>query len=141
MRRSRIPCPFIKDGLLVLFRGVGNKASFSWRNWDGDLSPDKSAILQRYFDVQHKAFSDSEVSFQVAHAWVCRYETGFLQWKMSWRDLAGETGFDPEKTSLGRHFSVPAILHTPRTDCGVEIRSQLREMHDSLEQRQDYVVL
>ncbi len=97
--------PFIKDDLLVLYRGVGAKRSFSWRSWDGNLSPDESAILRRYFDVQQRAFSDSEVSFQVAHAGVYRCETGFLQLKMSWRDLAREIGFDPEKTSLGHQLT------------------------------------
>ncbi len=97
--------PFLKDGLLVLFRGVGNKTSFSWRDWDGDLSPDESAILQRYFEVQERAFSDSEVSFQVAHAGVYRCETGFVQWKISWTDLAREIGFDPEKNSPGRQLT------------------------------------
>jgi len=97
--------PFIKDGLLVLFRGVGEKRSFFWPSWDGGLSPDESAVLQRYFDVQRRAFSDSEVSFQVAHAGVYRCETGFLEWKLSWRDLAREVGFEPEKTSLGRQLT------------------------------------
>jgi len=94
--------PLIKDGLLVLFRGVGKKPRFCWRTWDSPPSPHQSAILQRYFDVHQQAFSDSEISFQVAHAWVCRCETGFLKCKLSWIDLAREKAFDPEKGPLER---------------------------------------
>jgi hypothetical protein len=97
--------PLIKDGLLVLFRGVGKKRSFCWRTWDGPPSPQQSAILQRYFDVHQQAFSDSEISFQVAHAWVCRCETGFLKWKLSWMDLARERGFNPEKGPVERRLT------------------------------------
>ena len=97
--------PQIKEGLLVLFRGVGKKQRFRWREPDGRLSPKQCDILQRYFDVQQKAFSDSEISFQVAHVWVRRSETAFLKWKMSWMDLARETGFEPGQESLAHQLT------------------------------------
>ena len=92
--------PHIEDELLVLHRGVGKKQRFRWRTWDNHTSLKQSAILQRYFDVHQRAFSDSEISFQVAHARVRRCETGFLKWKMSWIDLAREVGFEPEQGLL-----------------------------------------
>jgi hypothetical protein len=73
-----------------------------------DPSPDQDRILQRYFDVHQKAFSDAEVSFQVAHALVCRCETGFLQCGIRWTDLAREVGFEQEPGPLVRWLkSVP----------------------------------
>ena len=62
----------------------------------------QNSILQRYFDVHYRAFSDSEVSFQIAHVWVRRAETHFIQWKMSWFDIADEIGFDAEGGTLAR---------------------------------------
>jgi hypothetical protein len=97
--------PLVKDGRLVLYRGLGKKRRFSWRSWDNNVSPKLNSVLQRYFDVHYKAFSDSEISFQIAHVWVRRSETGFLQWKMSWFDLAEEIGFDPESESLERQLT------------------------------------
>jgi len=66
------------------------------------LSPNQNAILQRYFDVHQKAFSDAEVSFQVAHARVRRTETAFLRWELSWIDIAREVGFERERGPLAR---------------------------------------
>ena len=94
--------PLIKDGRLVLYRGLGKKRTFSWRSWDANLSVRQNSILQRYFDVHCRAFSDSEVSFQIAHVWVRRAETHFIQWKMSWFDIADEIGFDTEGGALAR---------------------------------------
>ena len=99
--------PLIKDGLLMLFRGVGRKQKFCWRTLE-DLSPNQDRILQRYFDAHERAFSDAEVSFQVAHALVCRCETGFLQCELCWTDVAREVGLDREQGSLARPLkSVP----------------------------------
>ena len=73
-----------------------------------DLSPNQDRILQRYFDAHERAFSDAEVSFQVAHALVCRCETGFLQCELCWTDVAREVGLDREQGSLARLLkSVP----------------------------------
>jgi hypothetical protein len=98
--------PFIINGRLVLYRGLGKKRRYSWRSWNSNLSPKQNSVLQCYFDVHHKAFSDSEISFQIAHVWVRRTETGFLQWKMSWFDLAEEVGFDPGNKLLGRWLTL-----------------------------------
>jgi len=99
--------PLIKEGLFILFRGIGRKRTFNWRTCE-DLSPDLHRIFQRYFDVHYKAFSDAEVSFQVAHAWVRRCETGFLQCKLCWTDVAREIGFEREQGQLTRWLkSVP----------------------------------
>lgn len=98
--------PLIQDGLLVLFRGVGRRQKFYWRTFERHTSPDQSAILQRYLDVHLKAFSDAEISFQVAHARVRRCETGFLRWELSWTDIAREVGFDWESGSLARWLTL-----------------------------------
>jgi hypothetical protein len=97
--------PLLKDGMLVLYRGLGKKRRFCWRSYDNNLSPQQNSILQRYFDVHFKAFSDSEISFQIAHVWVRRAETGFLKWEMSWIDLAQQTGFNPESEHLSRRLT------------------------------------
>jgi hypothetical protein len=94
--------PLIKDGLLVLYRGLGAKQSFDWQTGYSNLSPQQHSVLQSYFDVHHKAFSDSEISFQIAHVRVRRAETGFLKWDMSWIDLAQQTGFDPDSEPLNQ---------------------------------------
>jgi hypothetical protein len=94
--------PLIKDGQLVLYRGLGKKRTFSWRSWNAHLSLKQNSILQRYFDVHYRAFCDSEISFQIAHVWVRRAETHFIQWKMSWFDIADEIGFDTEGGGLAR---------------------------------------
>jgi hypothetical protein len=88
--------PLIKDGLIVLYRGLGKKGRFFWRSRHDHQSPTQKVILERYFDVHYRAFSDSEISFQIAHVWVRRTETAFLRWKMSWHDIAEEIGYDPE---------------------------------------------
>jgi hypothetical protein len=99
--------PLIKDGLLLLFRGIGMKRTFYWRTLE-DLSPDDNRIFQRYFDAHQKAFSDAEASFQIAHAWVRRCETGFLKCDSCWMDVAREAGFEGEKGPLARWLkSVP----------------------------------
>jgi hypothetical protein len=94
--------PRMQDGLLVLFRGIGRKRKFYWRSLERHTSPDQSTILQRYFDAHLKAFSDAEISFQVAHARVRRCETAFLKWELSWTDVAKEVGFDWKGGSLAR---------------------------------------
>jgi hypothetical protein len=93
--------PHIEDGLLVLYRGVGKKRTFYWRTLEHP-SPNQGTILQSYFDVHQKAFSDAEVSFQVAHALVCRTETGFLRCELCWTDIAREVGFERQEGSLAR---------------------------------------
>jgi hypothetical protein len=93
--------PLIEDGLLMLFRGVGRKRTFYWRTLERP-SPNQGDILRHYFDVHQKAFSDAEVSFQVAHALVCRAETGFLRCELCWTDIAREVGFERERGSLAR---------------------------------------
>ena len=92
--------PLIREGLLMLFRGVDRNQKFFWRTLQ-DPSPKENRILQRYFDVHKKAFSDAEVSFQVAHALTCRCETDFLRCRLS-IDLARETGFEREQGTLAR---------------------------------------
>ena len=91
----------LEDGTLVLFRGVGNKRKFCWRDL-AHLSLDEEKILQRYFDAHQQTFLDSEVSFQVAHARVCRCETGFLRCDLSWTEVAREVGFAQERRPLAR---------------------------------------
>lgn len=104
--------PLIKDGVLVLYRGVGTKRTFCWQTLE-HLSPNQNRILQRYFDVHQKAFSDAEVSFQVAHASVCRCETGFLRCELCWTDVAREIGFEREQGPLARWLrSVPGQSFT-----------------------------
>lgn len=91
----------------MLFRGVGNKRKFCWHDLE-HLSPDAERILGRYLDAHQQAFLDSEVSFQVARARVCRCETGFLHCDLSWTEVARELGFDQERGPLARWLrSVP----------------------------------
>jgi hypothetical protein len=94
--------PRIEDGQLVLYRGLGKKRTFSWWSIKADLSQKQNSLLQRFFDVHYRAFSDSEISFQIAHAWVRRSETGFIKWKLSWFDIADEIGFDTESGFFAR---------------------------------------
>jgi hypothetical protein len=91
--------PLINDGLLVLFRGVEKNRAFRWQTLE-DLSTNQDRTLQHYFEVHQKAFSDAVVSFQVAHALVCRCETGFLHCELCWTDIARESQFEKEQGSL-----------------------------------------
>jgi hypothetical protein len=96
---------------------LGRERKFHWQAGEQAL-PEHQAVLELYFDTHWKAFSDSEISFQVAHVWVRRAETGFLQWEFSWADIGREVGFDrlpgpyPEqlRSLRGQSFTLLQVL-------------------------------
>lgn len=95
--------PYLKDGKVQVYRGIGNSKVFH------HFIPDKTAFsdpewrsIGRYWSAHQRAFADSEISFSVAHERIHRSETDFLNINFDWSSIAYEEGLDWTKCELAR---------------------------------------
>lgn len=81
--------PHVPDGKLLIYRGVGASETFCQAALDlaAGQNPHHESI-RRYWLTHRTSFSDSEVSFGIAHSRVHRCETDFLRIGTTWCDLA-----------------------------------------------------
>ena len=87
--------PFLSKGLIIIYRGVGKSKQYKHLKIELSLLNKKHYILlDKYFAVQEKTFSDSALSFTVAHAYVARCETGFLNSDVTWDYIANSMDFE-----------------------------------------------
>lgn len=86
--------PFMNKGLIIIYRGVGKSKEYKYLKIELPLTNKKHyVLLDKYFAVQEKTFSDSALSFTIAHAYVARCETGFLNSDVTWDYIANSIGF------------------------------------------------
>ena len=97
--------PHIHEGQLILYRGIGKTKMF--KKFDPDFSRigdvERDAV-KTYWNVHAKAFSDSEISFSVAHARVKRSQTDFLNTEISWSSLTSLSGLDQIECQLAQRL-------------------------------------
>ena len=89
--------PLTANGYLNIYRGIGRSKKYNYPKIKLPLTDKKIAFLDNYFVVQEKAFSDSKLSFAIAHSQVKRCETDFLNldyW--IWDHVAESVGFEWE---------------------------------------------
>ncbi|MCX7117863.1 MAG: hypothetical protein NTW94_08220 [Legionellales bacterium] len=65
--------PLIKDGFVLLYRGIGDSKKFNLHQM-----PDDSNLIDQYRKTQSNYFTDSVRSFAIAHSGTFRGETGHL---------------------------------------------------------------
>lgn len=82
--------PRLRDGHLLVYRGIGEAQRFELLSLDRSLPT--CPLLRRYWRALEHSFSDSEVAFQVAHTFVKRSETAFLADELSWYNVVESFG-------------------------------------------------
>lgn len=88
--------PLINKGLIIIYRGIGKSKEYKYLKVESPLINEKHyLLLEKYFAVQEKAFSDSMLSFIIAHAQTMRCETSFLNGDFStWDYIAHSMGLE-----------------------------------------------
>jgi len=98
--------PFISEGLLTMYRGIRESREYKYLKIETPLPAKKRALLDSYFAVQVKAFSDSALSFAIAHSRVIRCETDFLNLDFCiWDRVAESVGFEWKKAKFAEQLS------------------------------------
>ncbi len=85
--------PEVYEGYLNLYRGIRHNDVFEYVDL-GVLSERNQEVLEHYFELQEIAFSDSALSFSLAHRSVIRAETDLLNLReFDFYDFCAKSGF------------------------------------------------
>ncbi len=134
--------PLIKDGLLMLFRGVGRKQKFPLANVGGFIAEPRqnpSALFRRARKGVLRC--RGVISSRPCVGLPLRNWLSPMRVVLDRRRERGRIRSGARATGAPVEVGAPAVFHARSKDGRREVWSELREVHDADQQRQDHFIL